>query len=74
VKNEIVAKSNKNPTRNVFPSTKKLVFTSEKFQIRKLSRTKKERIRNKATKALRSENLSGKNLRNIEKVSFRIQG
>lgn len=73
VKNEIVAKSNKNPTRNVFTRTKKPVSISEKFQIKKLIRTKKERTRNKTTKALRSENREGNNLPNIQQLIFRIQ-
>jgi len=72
VKNEIVAKSNRKPTKNVFPNTKKLVFTSEKFQIRKLIRTKKDRIRNKTTKALRSANLLGNNVYTMEYLLIEI--
>lgn len=62
VKNEIVAKSKRKPTKNVFPNAKKFLSTSEKFQIRKLIRTTKESTRNKTIKTLRSANLLGNNL------------
>ena len=48
----MVARSNKNPIKKVFTKGKKLVSTSEKFQIKKLNRTKKETSKNSPEKAI----------------------
>lgn len=60
MKNERVAMSNKKPIKKVFPSLKKPLSTSEKFQIKKLNLTINENIKNSSTKAFKVEKRFGK--------------
>ena len=65
-KNDTVAKSNRNPIKNVFANTKKPLSTSEKFQIKKLRRTANDKIKNRLTKAFNKEKREGNNLEIIK--------
>ncbi|GAA4282231.1 hypothetical protein GCM10022260_26540 [Gaetbulibacter aestuarii] len=59
-KNEIVAKSKRNPKPKVAIRLMTWVSTSEKFQTKKLMRTRNETIKKSPINALKSANRDGK--------------